>query len=220
MATLMRKEARFEHMNTRTEKSGDEDVLACDLRIAMMLPNSFLDELHLGLRAALYERPQESDLLSDDDHRPNLSFPRLAPLSWEQEWSGMTVTLHYGIRDDGDIVLPNARINKMVLALKDGGSVEVKFRVQFRPALEEHPEYMGKLAQLLENKSITISVEKPEQPAEGESDGQGVIDGTSGPSTSSNPAMDDAEAKAGDATLTPPEPTKRRRARATIGADA
>lgn len=220
MWKLTKKDAQLLHMNTRTEKAGDEDRLACDLKIGCTVPNTFLDDLCLGLRAAFYARPADKDLLDEEDHRPVLSFPQLAPIEWDRDWTGVRVTLHYGVRDDGDVVLDGATINKLALTLKDGGSVEARFRVQWHPDVDEHPEYMGKLAAMLENRQISITVEQIEREGEGEGADEGVIDGTAGPKTSSNPAMDEADAQAGDATLTPPEPTKRRRARATIGADA
>lgn len=214
MWMLAKKEAQLLHMNTRTEKAGDEDRLACDLKIGCTVPNTFLDDLCLGLRAALYERPADKDLLDQEDRRPVLSFPQLAPIEWDREWTHCRVTLHYGIRDDGDVILDGATINKLALTLKDGGSVEARFRVQWHPDVDEHPEYMGKLAAMLEHRQISITVEQIER--EGEGADEGVIDGTSGPVTSSNPAMDEPDAQAGDASIGDGGKRSRRRARETM----
>lgn len=190
MWSLANKQAQLLHMNTRTEKAGDEDRLACDLKIGVTVANTFLDDLHLGLRAAFYNRPTDKDLLDEEDHRPVLSFPQLAPIEWDRDWTGVRVTLHYGVRDDGDVVLDGATINRLVLTLKDGGSVEARFRVQWHPDVEEHPEYMGKLAMMLEGKAIEITVEEIRSEPEAVEDD--IIDGTQGPGTSSNPAFDES----------------------------
>lgn len=216
MWSLAKKQAQLLHMNTRTEKAGDEDRLACDLKIGITVPNTFLDELCLGLRAALYERPTDKDLLDQEDHRPVLSFPQLAPIEWDRDWTGVRVTLHYGVRDDGDVVLDGATINKLALTLKDGGSVEARFRVQWHPDVEEHPEYMGKLAMMLEGKAIEITVEQaaPEEPAQPD-----VIDGTQGPGTSSNPAFEEPGEGGEPEPAADPAPKARRSRRATVEAE-
>lgn len=220
MWSLIQKQAQLLHMNTRTEKSGDEDRLACDLKIGCTVPNTFLDELHLGLRAAFYNRPTDKDLLDQEDHRPVLSFPQLAPIEWDRDWTSVRVTLHYGVRDDGDVVLDGATINKLALTLKDGGSVEARFRIQWHPDVEEHPEYMGKLAMMLEGKAIEITVEEIRSEPEPEEDS--VIDGTQGPGTSSNPAFDETNEAEGDTEAAEREttpPPKRRTRRATVEAE-
>lgn len=217
MWSLAKKQAQLLHMNTRTEKAGDEDRLACDLKIGVTLANTFLDELCLGLRAAFYERPADKDLLDQEDHRPVLSFPRLAPIEWDREWTGVRVTLHYGVRDDGDVVLDGATINKLALTMKDGGSVEARFRVQWHPDVEEHPEYMGKLAMMLEGKAIEITVEEVRsEPEDGQPE---VIDGTQGPGTSSNPAFDEPGEGGEPETDPEPAPKARRSRRATVEAE-
>jgi len=219
MWSLEQKSATLDHMNTRTEKFGDEDKLAVDLKIGMTVPNTFLDEIQTGLRSALYGRANEKDLLDQADHLPRLLFTLLAPLSWEYEWTNCRLTLHYGVRADGDLVLEDVAINKLTLAPKDGGSVEVRFRAQFYPDLEQHPEIMGKLAMMLEGKAITVTLDQraPEEPEE-----SGVIDGTQGPGTSSNPAFDETSEAEGDTEATEREttpPPKRRTRRATVEAE-
>lgn len=216
MWKLTRKDAQLLHMNTRTEKAGDEGRLACDLRIGCTVPNTFLDDVCVGLRSALYERPAEKDLLDDDGYLPIISFPGLAPIEWDREWTNCRVTLHYGIRDDGDVVLDGVVINKLVLTLRDGGSVDARFRVQWHPDVEGHPEYMGKLAMMLEGKAISITVEQIEQEPEGAGDAGGVIDGTTGPKTASNPALDEPAAQAGDASIGDGGKRSRRRERETM----
>jgi hypothetical protein len=211
MWSLAKKQAQLLHMNTRTEKAGDEDRLACDLKIGITVPNTFLDELCLGLRAALYERLTDKDLLDQEDHRPVLSFPQLAPIEWDRDWTGVRVTLHYGVRDDGDVVLHGATINKLALTLKDGGSVEARFRIQWHPDVEEHPEYMGKLAMMLEGKAIEITVEEiRSEPEPAQPD---VIDGTQGPGTSSNPAFDETNEAEGETEAAERETTQAPKAR-------
>ena len=220
MWTLANKQGQMLHMNTRTEKAGDEDRLACDLKISVTVANTFLDVLSPGLRSAFYGRPTDKDLLDEEDHRPVLLFPQLAPIEWDRDWTSVRVTLHYGVRDDGDVVLEGATINKLVLILKDGGSIEARFRVQWHPDVEEHPEYMGKLAMMLEGKAIEITVE--EIRSEPEPEKESVIDGTQGPGTSSNPAFDETNEAEGETEAAEREtapPPKRRTGRATVEAE-
>lgn len=154
MFQLSRQNAKVAHVNLREEKHGDEDVLACDLKIEAKLPNSFLCQLHPELPASLYERGSELDL--GDDHLSKLRYPLLTmPLQWEGKIVGGKVTLHAPVSDDDLIIFGD--VDKLKLSPMDGGSVTVAFRAQFLPDGDQAarlPFLLGKL--------VEISVEKPQ----------------------------------------------------------
>lgn len=158
MWTLTQQNANLEHMNTRTEKHGDEHRLAVDLRISFTTGNDWLHHLDVRLKESLYERPDAPDLADTPEHMPRLRYAAIEEVRWSREWHNLRVTLHYGLLPDSDIVIGDARVNNMVIVPRDGGSVDIRFRVQFTPDTEQ-PEIIGRIAAMLEDRSIVVSVE-------------------------------------------------------------
>jgi hypothetical protein len=164
MFVFSKQKVTVTHINTREEKHGEDQVLACDISIAADLPNTFLDSLSPGLRASLYGRPDMVDLAADQDHLPVLRHSFLGRLSWTQEMTAASVVLH-GATKNKDMVM-EANIKKLRLDCQDGGTVGVTFTVQ-SPVT---PEDVGRLAGLL-SKQIKLSVKPGDAPAGGGTDG-------------------------------------------------
>ena len=161
MFNLDNQQAKIAHVNLREEKHGDDDVLACDVKIEAKLSNDFLSQLSPTLKWSLYDRDEE-DMVSgqDKNHMPVLRYPLLGPLKWDNGIVGGLFTIHAPVsKNDQEFF---ADVNNLTLSPQDGGTVLVSFRAQFRPDAKQ----VSNLAQLL-GKQVEISVAPPaEEPVQ------------------------------------------------------
>ena len=160
---LTKAPAVLEHVNLGEEKHGDESVLRYDLKIKADLPNSFLSLLDPSLKSSLYraegEAPgDQAGLLEDGTHLPVLRYPAMGDLTWEGRMPAASVVLH-GARKK-DLVELEGDVDKIRLSCKEGGTVEVTFRVQFLPTDEQ----LGAVPALLQQKKFAVSVAPNESP--------------------------------------------------------
>ena len=152
--SLKKQGSKIAHLNVREEKHGEDAVLAMDINISADVSNDFLDQLAPGLRAALYQKEGEKQGESADieaGHLASLRYPQLMPFEWKEEMVGAKVVIHghskaENIDLDGDV-------NKVKIACKEGGTVELTYRVQVLPT----PEDSGRLAACL-GKKVKVSV--------------------------------------------------------------
>lgn len=161
MLVFVKQQVKVVHVNTRLEKHGEEEVLACDVKMMCDVHNSFLDKLKPGLREALYERAPQSDI--EDDHLIALRFPTMSGFDWDEEIEDGVLTIH-GHKKSEDVAY-GADFGKVKLSCMDGGSVIVTFTAQLLPT----PEEVGVLAGLLGTK-VKVSVIKPEEEGGGAPD--------------------------------------------------
>lgn len=154
-----KQKAKLSHLNVRTEKHGEDDVLAVDVKLQADVSNKFLDEVSPGLRQALYA----SDSAQPDieaDHLATLRFPQLHPLKLKVAITGGEFVLH-GDSKAADRKF-EAAVKDAVLDCKNGGTVTLTFQVAVQPT----PEESGNLAALLgeEVKFSLRAVEQASQP--------------------------------------------------------
>lgn len=157
------------HFNPRSELHGEDREPAADVKLSATVDNKFLDQLHGTLRHALFFHDTANpgkDLVDkameeNPNYLPHRRFAGLGgELRWAEEMTGGKLTLHYGVGGRSDIVLPEIKLNKLSIVPKDGGVVEVKFRVQCKPDEEQ----AGKLCQLVQ-KAVSFSIEPPKEEA-------------------------------------------------------
>lgn len=142
------------HINTRQEKHGpDELALVVDLAIHANLSNDFLTQLAPTLKWSLYDKPVDGDLAQDAGYAPVLRYSQIAHIKWTGDMVGAIVVLH-GTSKAKTLEF-EAKVNKLVLECKDGGTVSIAFRVQ-TPVT---PEQLALLCELL-SKEFPISVMK------------------------------------------------------------
>lgn len=160
---LKKKPCRITHVNVREEKHGEESVTAVDLTVLSDMPNSFLDDLSKGLLTALYRAEGEAagetaDV--DKDHLGVLRHPQLGELPWGDKLVAAKITLAGVSKADGLAPMEfEADVNKVRLALKEGGTVETTFRIQFLPEANQ----VGDAAAFL-GKKAKITIEAVVQP--------------------------------------------------------
>lgn len=147
---------KLNSVNVRSEKHGPELVPAVDLKLAIDASNDIMDKFHPDLKASLYFKAAPDDGEQDElegiepvTNLPNLKFPRLeGALKWDHSGAGYTLEVDYGLGGDSNLTLYGCEINNFALSPKEGGTVELTFRVQVTD-LDER--ILGKLAGLCQH---------------------------------------------------------------------
>lgn len=160
MFKLSKQNAKVVHLNPREEKHGEEDVLAMDVKLTVDVPNSFLDELAPGLRAALYTHGDQADI--DKDHLPAVRFPQLPSVLWSEKLEQATFSIG---PNKAETVEFSADVAKVWLAPKDGGTVSVTFTAQILPEPQDVGTFSGWLGQKVKV-SVTPAPVPDEPPVE------------------------------------------------------
>lgn len=126
---------KLTNVNARTEKHGDDNVLACDLAIDARMSNDALSMFSSTLKNAIYFRDEsvQGELIDDKTHAPNLRNPKLGVLKWDDTLESMQFRVHHGVRDDDDIVFSESKVDHFKFTCQEGGTVVISFRVQVRP---------------------------------------------------------------------------------------
>lgn len=157
------------HVNFRKELHGEDHVQACDLNVALDVPNTLLDKIAPGLRQALYcnlsaEQGQDN-IEGVDSILPNLRFPRLnggkfALDDKKNKLAGYELEIEYGLGDErSNMLFDCCKIVKRQIETKEGGTVRLSWQMQYSGDRLDR-ETIGKLA-LLEQDEITIRLFPP-----------------------------------------------------------
>lgn len=156
--------AKLSSVNVRSEKHGPELVPAVDLKIVVDSSNDILAKFHPDLKEALYfkaQQEEEQDQLEGIEpvtNLPNLKFPKLdGPLKWDHVGAGYRLDIDFGLGGSSNLVMFGCEVNNIAFACKEGGTVEVAFRVQVSD-IEER--ILGKLAGLVQHE-ISIILTPP-----------------------------------------------------------
>jgi len=153
-------------VNPRSERHGPEELHpAVDIGISLVTSNNILSALDGKLLDALYTKnasadqggQQNLDGVEEVSNLPNLKFPKMGALKWKHDLMGYTLTVEHGV--GSDITLTGCKVNSFTIDPKEGGSVELKFRVQSSDGLDERT--LGKLSLLVQNE-VDIMLEAPE----------------------------------------------------------
>jgi hypothetical protein len=140
--------AKVAHINLREEKHGDESVTAMDIKIAMDVPNDYLNDLAPGLLGALYAPHEKQGSL--DGRMVTLRWPLLGAIPWQAE-QDMSITF---FSDDPERSFGvEGAVNKTSIVCKDGGTVTITFRFQILPDDELVAAFAAMLGQ-----SVKISI--------------------------------------------------------------
>jgi hypothetical protein len=83
----------------------------------------------------------------------------MGPFKWDDEYSGYHLVMDYGIGDRSDLVQQAVKVNEFKFEPKEGGMVDIKFRLQIHP----QPEEGGKLMSILLKGKTEITLTPPEE---------------------------------------------------------
>lgn len=141
------------NVNVRSELHGDDHVPAADISVRLTTSNLILSEFDGALRSMLYKpvdvEPQQGQL---EGVEPVSDLPLLRttvleqPLRLGNEFVGYSLTIDRGLGGGSNIVVGDVAINKLRADCKEGGSVDLTFRLQ---ASALSADVIGKLATLI-----------------------------------------------------------------------
>lgn len=165
-------DAVFAHMNTGTEKHGDEDAGRVDLKFEVSMNAKVLTQLLTRSRDTkdmdLYGDEEDKDLLEhiyDTHGRPRMS--HVTDITLDIEFENHVVKLE----DDDDMRLFDVKVNKFSICPMGGNQVAVVFRVQSHPTPEQVAKLYG-----WQKKTLQIDIEpgeaKPDVATDQEKDKQ------------------------------------------------
>jgi hypothetical protein len=149
---LTRAKATLEGFNARTEKCGPDKVPAITMKIATPQSGDVLAFFDPTLRSFLFEEANDLAGPTWKLRHPHLEYP----LSFDNEMSGATVKIAYGI--DRPMEFADCDLDDFKVTPIEGGSVELVFKVHNRAlALQVAALYA------MQEQAIEISVEPIKQ---------------------------------------------------------
>lgn len=125
--------AKLIDVNPRSEKRGPTELVpAVDVRLQVDTTNAALAQLDAELCEWLY-RNGTQETLPGVDAVADLTQLRFAdlgfPLHWGGETKGYSLLFDMGIGGGSDIQLHGAKLHKVALTAKEGGTVQLAFSV-------------------------------------------------------------------------------------------
>lgn len=167
MFQLTNQKAKLSNVNPRAEKHGEDNALACDLKFEVVAPNTILSQFDESLRGAFYHlngHKTQPDLIDSPGHLPDLRFPFIdAPIQWGKEFVGYRLEIAHGLDTTSAIYLDPVDVDGFRLAMAEGGTVTVTFRVQCHP----DPDTIGRLCDKIQDE-VELSLIPPPAPAIGD----------------------------------------------------
>lgn len=144
---------RLLSLNVRTENHGDGLARAIDLKCQMDAPNTFLQQLAPELLGMLFmpvEQPEpQTKLEGVPETLPLLRSHAIKwPLELEGDYAGYQVTVDRGLGGTSNMVLQEAKLNKLRLTCLEGGSVQLQYRLQVSNVGDE---VIGKLSSYIKS---------------------------------------------------------------------
>lgn len=186
---LSTQDATLASFTGRVERHGDQPKPAVTLGLQITAPNTILDTLAPGLRQALYKAAEGQEQLPGvEESTPLLRAQGVGSMSLDKTLEGWTVVIEHGIDDTSAIRLGKAKIDGFKVTPKEGGSVELAFRIG-SSALDE---YAAGLLWKKNGTGVVITLEPPAPKAD-------AIDGSSAAFEADHPGAAQGDLLDGDA---------------------
>lgn len=157
MFSLENQNAKLVNVNPRAELHGEETKLAVDLKFEVKTSNDILSEFDGHLKSSLYKKREsgQQELIHEPGHLPQLKYPQMAPIKWEQDLAGYQTTIH-GALAQSDIGLAGCEVDGWKFDCQDGGTVVLSFRVICHPDTKD----LGRLCEMIQQ-PVEISMTPP-----------------------------------------------------------
>lgn len=121
------------HINPRTEKHGDQEVPAADLKVQVIESNGMLSMFHPTLRSMLYEKDEQNEQLEGVESLTKRRYGSLIErLRLDHKLTGAEVIIGFGLGGESDIDLDTVDVDGFSAEIMEGGSVCLTFRVKTR----------------------------------------------------------------------------------------
>ena len=136
-------------VNPRAECHGQEKKPAFDLKLICAMPNNVLDDFRPELRALLFKRAEEPDLIEQADPAAltALRLPEIdGKVKWKFEREGYSLRVSYGIGGPSDIHLTECKVHKLAFVPMQGGTVSVECTVIAHPESAD----VGRLCEMIQ----------------------------------------------------------------------
>lgn len=141
MFKLKRTECKIESIRPRTSM-GDESVtrIICEIVFSLETNNSILETLAKGLTGVFFMREGKPDLAGQgmpDDFLGELRFPGVSTFDWNEKVTGYRLEVQRLLGIDEKIIMIDCQVDKISCTCKNGGIVDVQFRVTCTPDEED-----------------------------------------------------------------------------------
>lgn len=158
------------NLNIRIEKHGSENVGAADLTVSFDSSNAILNQFQDGLVERFYTEPPKQDKkaaaldLDGEDQVPEIArlsllcCTKIKKVSWSDSYPGYRVRVMNPLEDKCDVLLPDAELKGFVFEMKQGGTVNLSFKIGCIP----EPKDVAYLFEHL-GSSLSITLEPPNE---------------------------------------------------------
>lgn len=162
-------EATLTSVTNRSELHGEEKVPAISLGFTVETANTILDRLSDTLRTALYTKASGQDGLPGvEETLPMLRTTCMDSIAVDGSFDGWTLNVDHGIDESEPITFGGCKVDKFRVSPKQGGTVELHFRVGTSDIDAESLGLIGmKLGQDLSITLLAPKVPGAEKPKDG-----------------------------------------------------
>lgn len=181
------------NVNIRSEMHGEDHVPAADISIKLTGSNELLDHFDTNLLLMFYKAAERADGAQAEIEGTEISsLPLLRtalvkmPIKLNNEYAGYEFEIDRGLGGKSNLTMRDAKVDGFKADLKEGGSIELTFRVAVSKL---SADTLGKLGTMI-GSEVSIVLVPPQ-------DQQQAIDGTVG-----HPALAEAVNDATDTFLT------------------
>lgn len=166
MFTVENHETELAHLNTRTEKHGEENAPAADLKLVVTGPHSLIECFGEGLREFLFREPgvgedKQTALDLGGDKRIKVRYPKIKPVTLDDEFPGYTVILSPGLDTGEPLTFKGAKLKQFRFRAIDGGAVEVTFSAAVYPDEHQAGVLFG-----WQKKTLFLTLQRPKAASE------------------------------------------------------
>lgn len=159
-------ETELAHLNTRTEKHGEENAPAADLKLVVTGPHSLIECFGEGLREFLFREPgvgedKQTSMDLGGDKRTKVRYPKIKPVTLDDEFPGYTVILSAGLETGQSLTFKDAKLKAFKFKAIDGGAVEVTFSAAVYPDEHQAGVLFG-----WQKKTLVLTLERPKAASE------------------------------------------------------
>lgn len=179
MFSLHEQPAKLLNHNPRMQRSGEDLVLAGDIRLQVVVPAKVLAAFDSQFEPLLFRKSQPGDAGLQQEvgvpSDPNISrrLPQLGSLSWNEKYPGFRLVVVKGLGLQAPMVLADRELSKFDLEALEGGLVKITFNAS---GPYETTSISGELDGL-QQREVDITLEPPKADDVAEVSPQRELDG-------------------------------------------